>query len=153
MMKTQLCPASLEHVDVLAHMNAQLIIDEHSPNTMTETELADRMRRWLTGGDYKAILILNMQDEIIGYLIYFLSKDAYYPYQETVHVRQFFIKRNYRRRGIGQATFERIVEDYFPPGVPITLDVLESNPEGREFWFKIGFEVYHTTMKRQTPTD
>ncbi|MGJ3241059.1 MAG: GNAT family N-acetyltransferase, partial [Anaerolineae bacterium] len=76
-------------------------------------------------------------------------KDEYYPYKDSIYIRQFFIQPRYRRRGIGQVAFERIVEAYFEDDEALSLDVLESNPEAKAFWSKLGFKVYHTTMRRE----
>ena len=54
---------------------------------------------------------------------------------------------------IGQNAFEQIVKEYLPAGSAITLDVLERNPEGKQFWMKLGFKVYHTTLRREGDED
>jgi ribosomal protein S18 acetylase RimI-like enzyme len=141
-------PATLEDVPLLAEMNQQLIIDEGSRNSMNGDELQGRMRRWLEG-DYRAVLIFKEAD-MVGYLLYRVSVDEYFPYQASIYVRQFFIKRTYRRRGIGQVAFESLAKSYFPPDSAITLDVLETNSEAKQFWLKLGFDVYCTTLRRES---
>src|SRR5690606_13231461 len=120
-------------------MNQQLIIDEGSRNTMSLKELEQRIEQWLEDGR-EAVIVERLED-VIGYLLFFREIDERYPYAETIYVRQFFIHPSYRRRGIGQLAFEQIVDGFFSKGIAITLDVLESNPEGKAFWQKMGFEV------------
>ena len=139
--------ASLDDVPMLAEMNTQLIHDEGSPNPMDIVQLTERMREWLSS-DRDAVIV-ERGDDVVGYLLYRILRDEYYPYKNSIYVRQYFIKPTYRRRGIGQIAFESIVSDYFPDDHAIMLDVLESNPEGKAFWQKIGFDVYHTTMRRE----
>jgi len=138
--------ASLEDVRILAEMNQQLIIDENSANDMSLTQLERRMTGWLSTN--RQAVIVERGGELIGYLLYRHNMDEYYPYKNSIYVRQYFILPSYRRRGIGQSVFEMIVTEYFPEGFAIMLDVLESNPEGKAFWAKLGFEVYHITMRR-----
>lgn len=139
-------PASLDDVTLLAKMNQQLIIDENSANDMSLSQLERRMNGWLSSN--RQAVIVERGGEVIGYLLYRHNVDEYYPYKNSIYVRQFFILPSYRRRGIGQIAFEQIVSEYFPEGFAIMLDVLESNPEGKAFWTKLGFEVYHVTMRR-----
>ncbi|MGB1286826.1 MAG: GNAT family N-acetyltransferase [Aggregatilineales bacterium] len=139
--------ATRENLPELVRMNQQLIIDEQSHNRMSETELAQRMHDWLDGGRH-ALLIVRA-GEIIGYMLYYRSDDEFYPYQNSIYVRQYFIKNSYRRRGIGQEAFRQIVAEYFPPEAAITLDVVASNIAARQFWERIGFAPYHVSMRRE----
>lgn len=145
-MEIQLRSATLDDVAILAEMNQQLIIDEGGMNSMSLDELHDRMTTWLSS-DRNAVIV-EYRDNIIGYLLYWRADDEFYPYQDSFYIRQFFIQPSYRRRGIGQIAFNRIIADYFDSKVALTLDVLESNPEGKAFWSKMGFVEYHTTMRR-----
>lgn len=140
--------ATRADVPVLAEMNQQLIIDESSRNPMNKKQLTERLEQWLDDG--RTAVLLLREGEIIGYMLYYRTQDEYHPYQDSVYIRQYFIKRNFRRRGIGQIAFEAIVREYFPPNTVITLDVLESNPEAKAFWYKQGFDIYSTTMRRDT---
>jgi hypothetical protein len=48
--------ASAEDYSTLATLNAQLIQDEGDRNPMSVAQLEERMRGWLTSGEYQAIL-------------------------------------------------------------------------------------------------
>lgn len=146
-MEFELRTATIDDVAMLAEMNQQLIIDEGSLNAMSLDELTARMHTWLSA-DREAVLVIR-NDDVIGYLLYRLLEDEYFPYRSSLYVRQYFIKPSYRRRGIGQIAFERITQDYFPSGYAVMLDVLENNPESKAFWHKLGFEVYNTTLRRE----
>ncbi|GAB5493769.1 MAG: hypothetical protein Phog2KO_39840 [Phototrophicaceae bacterium] len=142
----RLRPATLEDVPILAEMNQQLIIDEGSPNPMDLAELKQRMVKWLSA-DRDAVIV-ERGEEIIGYMLFWRMADEFYPYKDSIYIRQFFIQPSFRRRGIGQVAFDRIIDEFLDEGAALTLDVLESNPEGKAFWAKLGFLEYHTTMRR-----
>ena len=75
--------------------------------------------------------------------------DYYYPDQQVVYVRQFYIEREHRRRGLGRAAFHPLMQTRFPKGHAVTLDVVATNPAGQHFWLKLGFAPYFIAMKRQ----
>lgn len=142
----RLRPATLGDVAILAEMNQQLIIDEGNFNTMSLEELEQRMVKWLSAG--REGVIVERNDDVIGYMLFWRVEDEFYPYKDSIYIRQFFIQPSFRRRGIGQIAFDRIIAEFIDDGVALTLDVLESNPEGKAFWAKLGFVEYHTTMRR-----
>lgn len=139
-------PATKDDAAILADMNQQLILDEGSSNGMSLEDLEQRMTKWLSAN--REGVIVERGDDIIGYMLFWRVEDEFYPYKDSIYIRQFFIQPSFRRRGIGQVAFDRIVEEFVDEGVALTLDVLESNPEGKAFWAKLGFVEYHTTMRR-----
>ena len=144
-MRIDLRPASLQDLDELAVMNQQLIQDEGSQNPMTHIELAERMEAWLQG-DWRAILI-EIGGTVVGYIL-FRQHQPESPAQGTeIYVRHYFVKRVFRGKGIGQAAFERIQADYFPPDARVVLDVLATNPRGRHFWEKLGFVSHYENLR------
>ncbi len=138
--------AELSDADLLAQMNKHLIEDEGSRNPMNISQITDRMKNILSG-DWKAVII-SKESEDIGYLVYKLSPDEYFPDRTELHIRQYFIKRQHRGNGLGTYAFDLISKEYFPNDAVLTMDVLEINPKGRRFWEKIGFKPYLTHMKK-----
>lgn len=136
---------------ILAEMNKRLIEDEHSRNPMTVDELQQRMVGWLKS-EWTAMLFVE-SDAIIGYALYLLRKDDYYPDRQVVYLRQFYIERDFRNRGLGSDTFKLLVATCFPPDCAIAIDVLASNPGGYRFWSRIGFQPYCTTINLQHHSD
>ena len=122
-------------------MNRHLIEDEKSANLMDSERLRERMRGWLET-DYRAVLL--RQDEIIGYALY-RFEDEFFRERRVVYVRQFFVERAYRRRGLGREAFSQLRETYFR-GAHLRLEVLTANPGGSAFWKTLGFEPYAVTM-------
>ena len=146
-MKIETRFATLADVETLANWNKQLIEDEGSRNPMGIQQISERMTGFLKK-DWRAV-ILSVDGEDTGYMLYKESVDDYFPDQPTVYIRQFFIHRDHRSQGFGEASFNFIAEKYFPKGSELSLEVLESNPRGHMFWEKIGFQNYCTTMKRK----
>ncbi len=139
--------ASSDDVLTLAQMNHMLITDEGSDNPMSIEQLEERMRRWLASGEYTAVFILR-HGEIVGYLLFREEEDAYNAGHINIYVRQFFIKRAYRRRGIGKTAFEQVARAFFPDEATVLLEVLSTNMQGRAFWERLGFQPFFTTYRR-----
>jgi ribosomal protein S18 acetylase RimI-like enzyme len=130
----------------LAQMNRQLIEDEGSRNPMSLAALESRMRQWLQE-DWQVVLIYA-ESALAGYALFRVRPDDYFPQQSDVYVRQFFIRREWRKRGIGRGAFDLLARDFFPPDATLSLDVLANNPIGQRFWQGLGFQPYCFTLKR-----
>ena len=137
-------PANEADLPLLAQMNRRLIEDEGSRNPMSLDQLADRMRGWLLG-DWELKLFAT-DDRVVGYAVYQLRRDEYFPEQTIVYLRQFYIEREMRGQGQGTAAFRALATEHFPPDSRVVIDALASNPRGYGFWRHVGFEPYCTTM-------
>ncbi len=145
-MSVTLRKATINDIGELAEMNKELIADERSRNPMNINQLELRMQTWLDGS-WSAIMIYK-HDVLIGYLLYQQRTDEHFPDQRIIFVRQFFVQRTYRRRGIGREAFERITKQFFPSDARVMLDVLATNPEALHFWEDIGFTQYAIRLQR-----
>ncbi len=133
-------------LDLLAHMNRELIEDERHPNPMTPPELRDRFLRFAAEG-WTADLFL-FDGEVVGYALHRREPpDAARPGSQ-VHLCQFFVARDRRRQGIGRRALAALVRERWQPGERIVLDVLEANPGGKAFWIRAGFDPYYTRLGR-----
>src|SRR5262245_61905160 len=130
--------ASVADVPVLAVMNHQLIQDEGHRNRMTVPELEQRMKEWLEE-EYSAI-VFEKSNTIVAYALF-------RPDGDSVYVRQFFVKREHRRRGVGREAMRILVNDVLRDSQRLTLDVLVGNRVAREFWQATGFREYAVTME------
>lgn len=138
-------PATVDDLPLLAEMNRQLIEDEGSRNPMGLPALAERMRGWLAG-EYAAV-VFSLGDAAVGYAVYQVRSDEYFPQERYVYLRQLFVRREVRRQGIGRAAFRLLCERCFPAGMAVALDVLQCNPGGRAFWESLGFRPHCTSMR------
>ena len=143
-------PATLDDVEMLAAMNSELIKDEKCANPMSVTELQERMTQ-LISQDWEGLVFL-LDGLEVGYTLLQRRDSQYAGTPKIFFIRQFFVCRRHRRRGVGRAALEQIERTICCAGSQIELGVLESNPNGRLFWESLGFVPASTTMRRLCAT-
>jgi GNAT superfamily N-acetyltransferase len=116
----------------LASWNRQLIEDEGHDNTMSLEELAVRMRNWLAT-EYQALIFEDPTAP--APVAYALLRDT----PEWVHLRQFFVARDRRRRGIGARAVALLRDSVFPPDKPVIVEAMAWNQPALSFWRAMGF--------------
>jgi len=145
-MPLQLRRATESDSPLLAQMNKRLIEDQESRNPMSVEQLQNRMSSWMKG-DWTIEFLED--DSVVGYVVYLIRRDEFFPDKTEVYVRQFYVERDQRGRGLGSAAFKLLRETRFPAGSRLTLDVLATNPKGLNFWRRVGFQPYYTVMDLQ----
>lgn len=124
----------------LADINRQLIEDEWDGGGMSLARLEERMRRWITEGDYKGILFLE-DGAVVAYSLVSVDEDSAY-------VRHFFVLKEHRGKGVGGRAIQTLFAHIIPPTSRVTLDVLAKNVGGHRFWLSQGFHDYAIRMER-----
>ena len=125
--------ATSADVPILARMNQQLIEAEGHRNPMDLTELETRMASML-GEDYTATLF-EWESQIVAYGLWRDELD-------WVYLRQFFVTRDFRRRGFGAQAIRVLADEVWPAERRIRVDVLIGNRPALEFWRAVGFVDY-----------
>lgn len=136
----QIKKCTLADTELLAQLNKQLIEDEKSDNPMTLEELEYRMERFITT-EYDAYFFVEDEDsgfdknkdscgEILGYA---LIKNSSNP----LYLRQFFIKREYRKKHLGTKAFQLLKEHLEVD--TLDIEVLSWNEAAMKFWQSLGF--------------
>jgi len=116
----------------LASWNRQLIEDEGHDNTMSLEELAARMRTWLTT-EYQALVFEDPATSTpAAYALFRVTP-------EWIHLRQFFVARNRRRRGIGARAVALLRDTVFPRDKPVIVEAMAWNQPALSFWRAVGF--------------
>jgi GNAT superfamily N-acetyltransferase len=150
----------------LASWNQQLIEDEGHDNTMSLDELVMRMRTWLAT-EYQALIFdepatpaapallksrwipacagmtaagsapadAGMTTAASAPVAYALFRDA----PEWIHLRQFFVARDRRRRGIGARAVALLRDTVFPRDKPVIVEAMAWNQPALSFWRAVGF--------------
>ena len=120
----------------LASWNQQLIEDEGHDNTMSLDQLVVRMRAWLTT-EYQALVFEEPfgSTPVPAPAAYALFRDA----PEWIHLRQFFVVRDRRRRGIGARAVALLRDTVFPPDKPVIVEAMAWNHAALSFWRAVGF--------------
>ena len=131
--------ATLADIETLAELNHQLIADEGADNPRSVAQLAERMAEWLEGR-YRAVLF----EEGGAPVAYALYRDD----GESIYLRQFFVTRERRRTGVGRDAIARLVNEVFPPGKRVVVEVLAKNARAMAFWHAMGFVDYFMTLER-----
>ena len=132
--------ATAADLPILARMNQQLIEDEGHRNPMNLAQLETRLRSMLKG-DYTATLF-EWESQLVAYALWREEPD-------WVYLRQFFVAKDYRRRGIGSRAVRRLTGEIWPPGKRIRVDVLFGNQPALEFWRAVGFVDYLITLEME----
>ena len=126
---------------LLAELNHQLIRDEGHRNPMTAPQLEQRMLGLLQDG-YAAVLFTGEHSsDPVAYALFRYTSDG-------VYLRQFFVRRGWRRAGIGRAAFA-ILRTLWPVGARVTVDVLIANAAAQSFWRSLGFSDYSLALEMQ----
>ena len=137
---------------LLAEMNKRLIADEGSCNPMTTAELQQRMSDWRSNGWEIRLFLDNEPKRVVGYAVYQLRSDDYFPENKVVYLRQLYVERMMRSQGIGRRALQWLIEHEFLIACKVVIDVLATNPRGYAFWKRMGFEPYYTNMRLEIPS-
>jgi ribosomal protein S18 acetylase RimI-like enzyme len=105
---------------------------------MSVAELESRMRGWLAS-EYRAA-IFEVASEPVAYALYRMENDG-------LHVRQFFVARGHRRKGLGRRALTLFCGKLVPDGATLSLDVLAHNHNGLAFWRALGFREYKVSFR------
>lgn len=132
-------PATLRDAPLLARLNRQLVEDEGARTRLTLDGLEERMRGWLRG-EYAATLF-ELGGEPVAYALHRKTEGG-------THIRQFFVVRHARRRGIGRRAIELLLERVLASQATIELGVLAHNRPAQDFWKAVGFSEYVITLEK-----
>ena len=130
--------AALDDAPLLAQLNHQLIGDEGHTHPMSVPGLETRMRTWLAV-DYEAV-IFGGDSGVLAYALY--REDA-----DEVYLRQFYVARGQRRRGVGRRAMGILRHEIWPPRKRLLVEVLCHNEPAIQFWRAVGFREYSLAME------
>jgi GNAT superfamily N-acetyltransferase len=136
--------ATLDDVDVLASFANELVRDGSYPNSIPPAQGPERMAAWLRS-DFRAV-IFEVDGSNAGYALYRVEL-------EHVHLWQLFVRREFRRRGIGRQAIEWLWRDSWQGIARLRIDVFVGNTVGDQFWRAVGFVPYSITMEMERPID
>ncbi|PSH62234.1 GNAT family N-acetyltransferase [Phyllobacterium sophorae] len=139
--------ATAEDFDKLAMLNRELIEDEKHRNPMTVPELKERFLRFVNCENWTVDLFIQ-NGEIVGFATHRFEPDNAEPSGQRIYLRQFYISRQHRRSGNGRSALELLIQSRFNDKERIVLEVVETNPGGKAFWSRTGFDPYSTIMER-----
>ena len=134
--------ATLDDDPILARMNRQLAEDERHRNRFkSDAWLEERMRGFLAG-EYQAVLF-ELDGEVVAYALY---RD--HPgHDDTIYLRQIFVDRDRRRRGIGRRAMKMLRDAVWPHDKRLTVEVLAHNHAARAFYAAVEFKEYSIELE------
>ncbi|MCJ7610125.1 GNAT family N-acetyltransferase [Candidatus Bathyarchaeota archaeon] len=107
---------TLDDVHLLTWMNRELFEDEGHRNRFKPVSwLEQQMRGFLTSG-YDAV-VFEMDGKPVAYALYLDERDH-------VYLRQFFVCRDQRRRGIGREAIDTLRRRIWLRDKPVMVGVL-----------------------------
>lgn len=130
--------ATSDDCPLLATWNHQLIREEGHRNSMNVPELETRLRSWLAG-EYQAVIFSRQADPV-----------AYALYREEpalIWLRQFFVRTEHRRTGLGQEAVRLLRSVIWPATKRLTVEVLAQNQAGLAFWRATGYQDYSLLLE------
>jgi len=136
--------ATAADVPQLARWNQQLIEDEGHDNAMSLDQLVVRMHTWLAT-EYRALVFEEPGTSAPA--AYALFREA----PEWIHLRQFFVDRDRRRRGIGACAVALLRDSVFPPDVPVIVEAMSWNRAALSFWRAVGFTDRYVGLESGRP--
>ena len=95
--------------------------------------------RDMLGGEYTATLF-ERDEQVAAYALWTEKP-------EWIYLRQFFVARGFRRRGIGARAIHVLIEQVWPAGKRVRVDVLTVNHPALALWRAVGFMDYLITLE------
>jgi len=134
--------ATLDDVPILVRMNRQLVEDERHRNRLkSDTWFEERMRGFLTG-KYHAVLF-EINGAVVAYALY----TDHPAHDDTIYLRQIFVDRDHRRRGIGRQVMKTLKNKIRSKDKRVTVEVLVHNHIARNFYKAVGFKEYSIELE------
>ena len=134
----QIVKAKIDDIKEIARMNKLLIEDEQHPNKMNIYQLTDRMTNWLEN-EYICYLAIDGK-KISGYCLYRDDGEYYY-------LRQLFVERQYRRKGIATQILDWMYSNIWQDK-KVRIDVLSHNENAIAFYENYGFSIGCLRMEK-----
>ncbi len=126
--------ATLDDCPLLAKLNRLLLEDEgHRNRFMTLQQLEERMRGFLSG-EYRGVIFQD-NGEVVAHALYREEPNE-------IYLRQLFVARDRRRRGLGRQAIEILRSEIWPKNKRLTVDVLLQNTSAIAFWRAVGYRDY-----------
>lgn len=105
---------------------------------MTVPELEQRMKGWLAS-EYAAVIFEN-DGEVVAHALYCEQP-------EEIYLRQLFVVRNRRRKGVGREAVKILRTKIWPADKRLTVAVLVQNTAAVAFWRSVGYKDYCLTLE------
>lgn len=152
-MKVRLVPVGEDQYDEFFAMMRPYMreLDAFDPlGPESDADFAQRRRRTLDDMDDRELLWIVADDERAGLMQVRTDERWLDPTQEVAQISEFYVLPAFRRRGVGSAAVEALLEEHRGRGtVEVQADILRDNAPARAFWARLGFEtMMYLTARR-----
>lgn len=131
-------------ITLIQELVKEMATYERRPEDMTGTQ--EELRYWLFERRIATILLMECDDKVIGYAIYYPIFGSFAA-RANVHLEDLYIREEYRKRGLGRVFFEAIAGRAREEGyAKMEWSCLDWNTPSIGFYEKIGAE-YETGRK------
>lgn len=119
------------------------------PSPEWAREYSAYLRGLMTRED--AIAVVAREDhEVVGYAVGRITTlPPFFARRYRGYIHDVFVKREYRRRGIGRRLVEEILAWLRQHRVTLVELTVAVNNDAIPFWERLGFQVYMHQMKRE----
>ena len=80
----------------------------------------------------EVLILISLNDEIIGY-------NSLVVYDDTLYVYQIAVKKEYQQKGIGSLLMGKAIEIASSRNMDVTANVMEYNTNSKNMFFRLGF--------------
>ena len=126
-------PAGPEALDTLTELFLELARALHDPVTPDAARL-----KIARGLPHHRTVLFRHAGRAIGMIMWADLGDHLF-------IRNYVVREQFRRRGLGAALFRRLRAEVFPAGLPLRLEASEDS--SRAFWVAQGFHDWSTGMR------
>lgn len=125
-------------ITLIQELVKEMATYERRPEDMTGTQ--EELRYWLFERRIATILLMECDDKVIGYAIYYPIFGSFAA-RANVHLEDLYIREEYRKRGLGRVFFEAIAGRAQEEGyAKMEWSCLDWNTPSIGFYEKIGAE-------------
>lgn len=118
---------------------------EIDPDYEKTRKFLDKYVEYLFNTHNRRICWIQEKDERVGLIVYYFYNTLGFS-EQSLHVSEFFIRKEFRRRGFGRKVIKILCSSW--PIYEIRLEALKSNETGVFFWKEMGFEPWKYIMKK-----
>lgn len=124
--------ATLEDIPAIRHLVHELAVYENEPEAL-KADLSHYEEQF-KAGLYNS-MVAELDGEIVGMTIYYLRFSTWRG--KMMHLEDFYVQQNHRRKGIGDQLFEAFIEDSKSQGCKMVIwQVLDWNELAIGFYDK-----------------
>lgn len=90
----------------------------------------------------------NDEDKVVGYLFFVIIDSPYYA-ERSCHTDMFYLRKTYRKQGIGKQMFQLLEDFAKEQGCKKLLSSFNLKDPLDSFYSKLGYKATHTAVAKE----